>query len=83
MKEITCAQIAAAVERLCVKASVWLPADMAMQIECACDCEVSPEGAAALNDIMENYKFAAEKNLQSVRTPVWQWFLQRWDRRCT
>ena len=63
MKEITCAQIAAAVERLCVKAAVWLPADMAMQIECACDCEVSPEGAAALNDIMENYKFAAEKNL--------------------
>ena len=49
MKEITCAQIAAAVERLCVKAAVWLPADMAMQIECACDCEVSPEGAAAVS----------------------------------
>ena len=35
MKEITCAQIAAAVERLCVKAAVWLPADRAMHIECA------------------------------------------------
>ena len=63
MKEITCAQIASAVEKLCVKAAVWLPADMAMQIECAADCEVSPEGAAALNDIIDNYKFAAEKNL--------------------
>ena len=63
MKEITCAKIASAVEKLCVKAAVWLPADMAMQIECAADCEVSPEGAAALNDIIDNYKFAAEKNL--------------------
>ena len=51
-----------------------------MQIECAADCEVSPEGAAALNDIIDNYKFAAEKNLPICQDTGWRLSLPRWDR---
>ena len=63
MREISCKDIEKAVEKLCIKAAVWLPADMAMALECAAESEVSPAGAAALNDIVDNYKYAAEKNL--------------------
>ena len=63
MREITYNEIAAAVEELCKKAAVWLPADVAMGLECAAENEVSPAGAAALNDIVENYRYAAKKGL--------------------
>ncbi len=63
MRDIHYNDIAAAVEKLCIRAAVWLPADIAMQIECASECEVSPAGTAALEDIMENFKYAAEKGL--------------------
>ncbi|MBQ9858209.1 MAG: fumarate hydratase [Oscillospiraceae bacterium] len=63
MRDIHYNDIASAVEKLCIRAAVWLPADIAMQIECASECEVSPAGTAALEDIMENFKYAAEKGL--------------------
>lgn len=63
MKEITCQEIAAAVEKLCIKAAVWLPADVAMQLECASESEPNEAGAAALQDIVENYRYAAEKGI--------------------
>lgn len=63
MREIHYNTIADAVEKLCIRAAVWLPADIAMQIECASEVEVSPAGTAALEDIMENFKYAAEKGL--------------------
>lgn len=63
MKEITCQEIAAAVEQLCIKAAVWLPADVAMQLECASEAEPNEAGAAALQDIVDNYRYAAEKGI--------------------
>lgn len=63
MREINCSDISKAVEMLCIRACTWLPADIAMQIECASENEISPAGQAALTDIMENYKYAAEKGL--------------------
>ena len=63
MREITCVQITDAVERLCVKAATLLPPDLAILIECAADTEVSPAGVNALNDIVENFKYAADKKL--------------------
>lgn len=63
MKEITCAEITKVVEQLCIKAAVWLPADVAMQLECASECEVNEAGAAALQDIVDNYHIAAEKGI--------------------
>ena len=63
MREIHFNTIVEAVEKLCIRAAIWLPADIAMQIECASECEVSPAGTAALEDIMENFKYAAEKGL--------------------
>ena len=63
MRDIHCNTITDAIEKLCIRAAVWLPADIAMQIECASEVEVSPAGAAALEDIMETFKYAASKGL--------------------
>ncbi len=63
MREITCEQIIETVEKLCIKSATVLTPDMAMAIECACDCEPSPAAQSALIDIMENYKYAAEAGL--------------------
>ncbi len=63
MREISCEEIVRTVERLCVKAAVYLPPDLAILLECAQESEVSPAGIAALGDIVENFKYAAEKGL--------------------
>ncbi|MBR2832256.1 MAG: fumarate hydratase [Oscillospiraceae bacterium] len=63
MREISCEEIVRTVERLCVKAAVYLPPDLAILLECAQESEVSPAGIAALDDIVENFKYAAEKGL--------------------
>ena len=63
MRDIHYNEIAEAVEKLCIRAAVWLPADIAMQIECASEVEVSPAGTSALEDIMENFKYAAQNGL--------------------
>ena len=63
MREISCEEIVRTVERLCVKAAVYLPPDLAILLECAQESELSPAGIAALDDIVENFKYAAEKGL--------------------
>ena len=63
MREITCGEITAAVEKLCVRAATWLPPEMAILIECAYEAETCPAGADALKDIMDNYVFASESGL--------------------
>ena len=63
MKEISFQQIAEAIEELCKRAAVWLPADVAMQLECAAEEETPGAGQEALKDIVDNYHYAAEKNI--------------------
>ncbi len=63
MREVTCDQISGAVEKLCIKAATCLPPDVAILLECACDSEPSAAGRAALSDIVENFKYAAEAGL--------------------
>ena len=63
MREITCQTITDAVEKLCVDAATLLPPELGILLECASECEVSPAGCAALNDIVDNFKYAAEKRL--------------------
>lgn len=63
MREITCEEISAAVEKLCIKSTSVLTPDLAMAIECACETEPSPVGKNALCDIMENFKYAADAGL--------------------
>ncbi|MBR5381042.1 MAG: fumarate hydratase [Oscillospiraceae bacterium] len=63
MREITCECITDTVEKLCVKAATFLPPDVGILLECACDSEPSKAGQAALCDIVENFKYAAEAGL--------------------
>ena len=63
MREITSASITDAVERLCIEAAVRLPEDLCVLLERAAEREESPAGAAALNDIVENFKLAAATGL--------------------
>jgi fumarate hydratase subunit alpha len=63
MREITCQTITDAVEKLCIDAATLLPPELGILLECASECEVSPAGCAALNDIVDNFKYAAEKRL--------------------
>ena len=59
MREISCETIAEAVRRLCIKAATVLPPSLAILLECAAESEESPAGASALEDIVENFKYAA------------------------
>lgn len=63
MREITCTAIADAVEKLCIDAAVHLPPDLCTLLEQAAENEVSPAGAAALSDIVRNFKLAASEKL--------------------
>mgnify|MGYP001214634280 FL=1 len=63
MKTISCAAIADAVERLCVEAARYLPPDLCALLEDAAGQEVSPAGKAALEDIVANFRLAAERNM--------------------
>lgn len=63
MREINITEITDAVERLCISAATYLPPDLAILLECAQESEPSEAGAAALSDITENFRFAAEKGL--------------------
>jgi fumarate hydratase subunit alpha len=51
------------VERLCIEAATVLPPSLGILLECAAESEESPEGASALGDIVENFKYAAESGL--------------------
>jgi fumarate hydratase subunit alpha len=63
MRDIPYGEIAAAVERLCVTAATVLPPALGILLECALEAESSPAGAAALSDIVDNFKFAADSCL--------------------
>jgi fumarate hydratase subunit alpha len=63
MREIHCTAITDAVEALCIKAAVHLPQDLCALLEDAAAREESPAGAAALGDIVANFKLAAASGL--------------------
>ena len=63
MREITYDNIVSAVSELCQRAAVWLPADIAMAIECASEEEENEAGKAALCDLYDNFRYAARENM--------------------
>jgi fumarate hydratase subunit alpha len=63
MREIACTAITNAVEKLCIEAAVHLPQDLCALLEDAAAREESPAGAAALGDIVANFKLASESGL--------------------
>ncbi len=63
MKEISCNEISDAIEKLCVKACVWLPPETAMLIECSYDLEESDVGKGVILDLYNNFKCAAKNNI--------------------
>lgn len=63
MREINCQQITDTVRHLCIKAATLLPADVAMSIECASDSEESDTGREVLEDLMDNFKYAANTGI--------------------
>ncbi len=63
MREISSSDITAAVRRLCIRAADVLPAELAMALDIARETEPSSAGKAALGDICENYRLAAEEGL--------------------
>lgn len=63
MREISCDKITEAIKRLCIKAATLLPPDVAMAIECASEAEESETGRDVLNDLMENFMYAADSGI--------------------
>ena len=63
MKEIHYAQIVSTVRNLCIQANTQLSPDLQQAICGAEEQEPSPVGKAILDDLEENFRFAAEKNL--------------------
>lgn len=63
MREIMFEDIAALVERLCIKANTILSPELAIVLECASEDERCDAARSALEDIVENFKFAAEAGL--------------------
>ncbi len=63
MREIDCSVITDTVERLCVRAATVLTPDIARALERAAGVEPSEAGRAALTDMVENFKCAAENGL--------------------
>lgn len=62
MRDISCAEIAEAVARLCVRAATFLTPDLAMQLECASETEPDPAGRRVLEKIVENFMAAGVHN---------------------
>ena len=63
MREISCADISALVERLCIQAATVLPDDLCRVIEQAEKKEESPVGKGILQDIVTNFRMAKEKGV--------------------
>ena len=59
MREVSCNNITEVIERLCIEAAVMLPQPLRLLLERAAEREESQAGAAALADIVENFKYAA------------------------
>lgn len=63
MREISCADISALVEQLCIQAATVLPDDLCRVIEQAEKKEESPVGKGILRDIVTNFQMAKEKGV--------------------
>lgn len=63
MREISCADISALVEQLCIQAATVLPDDLCRVIEQAEKKEESPVGKGILQDIVTNFQMAKEKGV--------------------
>ena len=63
MREISCTDISALVERLCIQAATVLPDDLCRVIEQAEKKEESPVGKGLLQDIVTNFQMAREKGV--------------------
>ena len=60
MREITVEQIKEQIVSLCLKAACDLPKDVRQAIAGAAETELSPLGRSILNQLIENYRLAAE-----------------------
>ena len=63
MKNVSCEEISALVASLCIRAATELPADVAALLERAAEDETCPAAKAALGDLVENFKYAAESGM--------------------
>ena len=63
MREISCAEITDAVDKLCMRACTMLPPETGMLIECALDTEESPVAKGVLQDLCENFVYAGLNEL--------------------
>ncbi len=63
MRDIHFEDIAALVERLCIKANTILSPELAILLECCSEDESCDAARSALEDIVENFKYAAEAGL--------------------
>ncbi len=63
MREISCADISALVEQLCIQAATVLPDDLCWVIQQAEEKEESPVGKGILQDITTNFQMAREKGV--------------------
>ena len=63
MREISCADISALVEQLCIQAATVLPEDLCWVIQQAEEKEESPVGKGILQDITTNFQMAREKGV--------------------
>lgn len=63
MREITFEQIAGLVEKLCIRANTVLPPELGILLECCAEDESFDAARSALEDIVENFKFADEAEL--------------------
>ena len=63
MREISCADISALVEQLCIQAATVLPDDLCWVIQQAEEKEESPVGKGILQDITMNFQMAREKGV--------------------
>ena len=63
MREISCSSIAETIEKLCIRACTLLPAATAMAIECASEAEPFPAARGVLEDLVENFTYAARSGL--------------------
>ena len=63
MRTITSETIVRTVKNLCLRANKFLPSDIKLTLDTACDYEISPNGKRALNSIIENYKTAQHTGL--------------------
>jgi len=67
--EIAYSEIAAAAERLCIRARTWFPPDIVMGIECAADSEADESVRLELVNLLERTQTVTQEN-RDIGTPV-------------